>query len=72
MEPQAHLWVIYHFFLDGAKIIFGSLVVGLFIPSAIPSSFPLFTFASGLALTTFFLIVAQAALKRTHHTIADL
>lgn len=72
MQTEAHLRVIYHFFLDGAKITFGSLVVGLLVPSTIPTRFPFITFAGGIILTGVFLIIAQAALKKLHHPLTDL
>jgi hypothetical protein len=56
MNLQNQLKVVSNFFLDGAKIIFGSLVVGVFVPSA-SGSIPWLTFAVGLAMTIAFLAI---------------
>ena len=49
--------VIGGFFLDGAKIIFASLVVGVFVPGAV-QGVPWVTLASGLVTTVVFLGIA--------------
>lgn len=49
-----------NFFLDGAKIIFGSLVIGVFMPSAATPEFPWLTFVMGIMATSIFLIIANA------------
>ena len=56
--------VIANFLLDGAKIIFGSLVVGVFVPSA-TSEIPWLTFLAGLGLTVAFLTISAALTKMT-------
>lgn len=48
-----------NFFLDGAKIIFGSLVIGAFVPSFTAPEFPWSTFIAGAFMTTSFLIFAN-------------
>lgn len=71
-------WVIWYFyimsrstlssfFLDGAKIIFGSLVVGAFAPSAIGGRPSLLTISFGILGTVFFLFIAEAASKGPKH-----
>lgn len=50
MLMQEQLKVIANFLLDGAKIIFGSLVIGVFVPSA-TGSVPWFTFLFGVLST---------------------
>lgn len=49
--------VVMAFFLDGAKIIFGSLVVGVFVPSAAGAR-PWLTVLGGIAMTAVFLMIA--------------
>ncbi|OGX35654.1 MAG: hypothetical protein A3B73_05580 [Omnitrophica WOR_2 bacterium RIFCSPHIGHO2_02_FULL_63_39] len=49
--------VVAGFFLDGAKIIFASLVVGLFVPGAV-QGIPWVTLTSGLVMTVVFLGIA--------------
>lgn len=56
--------IIANFFLDGAKIVFGSLVIGIFIPSAALREFPWFVFLGGITMTILFLFVAHMAEKR--------
>jgi len=48
---------ISNFLLDGAKIIFGSLVVGAFVPTA-TGNISWVTFASGLLVIVVFLLLA--------------
>ncbi len=56
------------FFLDGAKIIFGSLVVGAFMPSAVGQDSTYITVVLGVILTIIFLTIADALVKREKHT----
>jgi hypothetical protein len=49
--------VIGGFFLDGAKIIFASLVVGVFVPGAAPGV-PWLTLVSGVLMTVLFVWMA--------------
>lgn len=62
MEPKSALEVVADFFLDGAKIIFGSLVVGVFVPSA-AGQIPWLICAVGLAVTVLFLTIAATLSK---------
>lgn len=57
MLSQEQIKTISNFLLDGAKIIFGSLVIGVFIPSA-SGKIPWLTFVAGIILTLSFLIIA--------------
>ena len=50
--------VVSSFFLDSAKIIFASLVVGVFVPGA-AGAIPWLTFAIGIAMTVLFLGIAS-------------
>lgn len=56
--------VIANFFLDGAKIIFGSLVVGAFLPNAIGDQPRFFAVGIGVVFTIIFLAIADAIVKR--------
>lgn len=57
MRFTAYLKTFSEFFLDGAKIIFGSIVVGAFVPSAgNPVSW--FTLFVGTIATILFLILS--------------
>ena len=49
--------VVSNFLLDGAKIIFGSLVIGVFVPSA-SGEVPWVTLVAGILLTLSFLILS--------------
>lgn len=49
--------VVSDFFLDSAKIIFASLVVGVFVPGT-AGQIPWLTFAIGIIVTILFLGVA--------------
>ena len=49
--------VVSNFLLDSAKIIFGSLVIGVFVPSA-GGEVPWLTFVVGILMTVSFLISA--------------
>lgn len=62
MLTREQLKVIADFLLDGAKIIFGSLVVGVFVPAA-TGKIPWLTVLLGLALTAAFLIGAMGLVK---------
>lgn len=55
--------IISNFFLDGAKILFGSLVVGAFMPSAIELRPPYFTVGLGIVFTIIFFVIADALAK---------
>ena len=54
--------VVSDFFLDGAKIIFASLVVGVFVPG-VPGDIPWVTFAVGVIVTLVFLFFAVKLAK---------
>lgn len=57
MRSNAYFLTFSEFFLDGAKIIFGSVVVGAFVPGvSSPTSW--FTFFIGIIATIFFLAVS--------------
>ncbi|MBU1913113.1 MAG: hypothetical protein KKB22_06260 [Candidatus Omnitrophica bacterium] len=49
--------VVSDFFLDSAKITFGSLVIGIFTPGVIIKT-PLSTFLNGLVISIIFLTLA--------------
>lgn len=53
-----------NFFLDGAKIIFGSLVVGAFLPSAIGDQPQFLVIGVGVVFTIIFLAIADAIAKK--------
>lgn len=54
MKSDTYLHTFSEFFLDGAKIVFGSVVIGVFAPdTASPISW--ITFSGGIAATVFFL-----------------
>jgi hypothetical protein len=65
MDSRISSPTIANFFLDGAKIVFGSLVVGVFSPGGI-NKIPWLTFGSGIILTIFFLSIASVISKKTH------
>lgn len=52
--------IIADFFLDGAKIIFGSLVVGAFVPSAVGSQLSWLSIGVGIFAAIVFLWIADA------------
>lgn len=56
--------IIANFFLDGAKIIFGSLVIGIFVPNAAAPAAPWSIFVVGIILTVTFLLIAKIASKK--------
>jgi len=62
MLAPEQMRVIVSFLLDGAKILFGSLVVGVFVPSA-AGAIPWATFVTGLGLTAAFLAIAVVLSK---------
>ena len=64
MESVNRSKIIADFFLDGAKILFGSLVVGAFIPGAVGEQPPYFTITSGIIFTVIFLVIADALARR--------
>lgn len=57
MLSLEELKTVSDFFLDGAKILFGSLVVGVFVPSA-SGKIPWLTFVGGVSITLIFLVIA--------------
>lgn len=63
MRSKIQLRIVSNFFLDGAKIIFGSLVIGIFMPSATVPKFPFATLIVGITMTIAFLILANTAAK---------
>lgn len=63
MQSKAHLRVLSNFFLDGAKIFFGSMVVGIFVPSTGIAKFPIATFIGGIAMAATFLAISTAIAK---------
>ncbi len=60
MPSEIQSRIASNFFLDGAKIIFGSLVIGVFMPSAATPEFPWLTFLMGILATGAFLVFANA------------
>ena len=60
MQP----YIISNFFLDGAKIIFGSLVVGAFVKGALAPESQWATVGVGVALTIAFLFIANVFTKK--------
>ncbi|MFH1187490.1 MAG: hypothetical protein V1688_01355 [bacterium] len=62
------LKTISNFLSDGAKIIFGSMVIGVFVPSA-SGEIPWFTFVIGIILTVSFLILAIILAKPSKQTL---
>ncbi|OGC06579.1 hypothetical protein A2526_00105 [candidate division WOR-1 bacterium RIFOXYD2_FULL_36_8] len=55
--------VLGDFFLDCAKLIFASLVVGVFVPSAV-GKVPWLTFLMGIIMTALFLVIAVNLSKK--------
>jgi len=67
MRPSEYLKAFSEFFLDGAKIIFGSVVVGAFIPgTGGPISW--LTFVIGTLATISFLVVSATITIRLTNT----
>lgn len=64
MESMKRNAVIADFFLDGAKILFGSLVVGAFVPGATGGNPSWLTVGIGILWILAFLAVATVARKR--------
>lgn len=54
---------LHSFVIDSAKIVFGSLVVGVFLPRA-SGEMPWFTFFVGVIFTAAFLGIALSLSKR--------
>lgn len=63
MRSKTQPHIISNFFLDGAKIIFGSLVIGVFLPNTTTPKFPFVTLIVGMAMTIVFLILAHTTEK---------
>jgi len=57
MRTKYEMAIISDFFLDGAKLIFASLVVGIFVPGA-AGKIPWLTFTVGVGMTILFLSIA--------------
>lgn len=57
MLSKEQLKIVSNFLSDGAKIIFGSLVIGVFLPNASGEK-PWLTFLLGIVLTVAFLFIA--------------
>lgn len=64
MELTRKSSIVADFFLDGAKIIFGSLVVGAFVPGATGGQASWLTIGIGILWIITFLIVANIARKK--------
>ncbi|MEK7541830.1 MAG: hypothetical protein AAB533_03210 [Patescibacteria group bacterium] len=64
MSSESSTHIISNFFRDGAKIIFGSLVVGVFVPSGAITAFPWLTFVTGIMATGMFLVIASITTKK--------
>ena len=64
MKLEIHPRIVANFAVDSAKIVFGSLVIGVFVPSANALEFPSNTFLSGLIITVIFLVVANTAARK--------
>lgn len=62
------LKTISNFLSDGAKIIFGSMVIGVFVPGA-SGEIPWFTFIVGIVLTVSFLVLSIILSKPTKEII---
>lgn len=61
MRSKMHPRIVANFFLDGAKILFGSLVVGAFVPRIIITEISLPTIILGVVWTAIFFLIANAA-----------
>jgi len=59
MSSDAYLRTFSEFFLDGAKIIFGSVVIGAFVPNTLGQT-SWFAFFGGIVATAFFLGASAA------------
>jgi len=62
MLSVKELETVSNFFVDGAKILFGSLVVGVFVPGASGKA-PWLTFIIGVGVTVVFLALAAKLAK---------
>ena len=60
MQLKMRQYVVSNFFLDGAKIIFGSLVVGAFVRGSFVPEPQWTTVGIGIVLTISFLLIASA------------
>lgn len=60
MEQTKKSGIVADFFLDGAKIIFGSLVVGAFVPSAVGNGLSWLSIGVGIFAAIVFLWIADA------------
>lgn len=63
MELTKKSIIIADFFLDGAKIIFGSLVVGAFVPRAVGSQLSWLSIGEGVFAAIVFLWIADTLNK---------
>ena len=64
MEPMKRNTVLADFFLDGAKILFGPLVVGAFAPGSRDGGPSWLTAEIGVLWIATFLVIAVIARKR--------
>ena len=64
MKSEGQLKALANFFLDSAKIIFGSAVVSALLPS-ITGEIPWLTVAFGMIATITFLMLAMRIIKIT-------
>jgi len=67
MKSDVYLRTFSEFFLDGAKIIFGSVVIGTFVPGA-GNPISWLTFVLGAVATIFFLAIS-ATISKTAETL---
>ncbi|OGC13320.1 hypothetical protein A3J90_08105 [candidate division WOR-1 bacterium RIFOXYC2_FULL_37_10] len=63
MLDKKEFKVLGNFFLDSSKLIFASLVIGVFVPSA-AGKVPWLTFLLGIVMTTLFLAIAVKLSKK--------
>lgn len=61
MKLEIHPRIVANFFIDSAKIVFGSLVVSAFMPKTGLDGFPWITFVMGAIVTIGFFIMANLA-----------
>jgi len=64
MRSDTYLRTFSEFFLDGAKIIFGSVVIGAFVPN-VSAPISWLTFLVGTIATVFFLVISATITTRT-------
>lgn len=62
MLSNKQIGVVSNFLLDSAKIIFGSLVIGVFVPSA-SGNIPWITLVVGILMTLGFLTLSARLAK---------